>query len=238
MATTTKPRPLTPRAEEVLAIREGRQTMLWEPVKNNRTPLADVQDCPNVIVYETRGETWAHFTNEADTSHEDHVRCPYGSVGDVLYLREKWEVIAAMQDRKRPVSYSGHFIYHADAWGKGTHTAPTVVLPISKDRYEALDYIRHEESKWRPARSMPHWAARTFLEITEIKAARVQSVSEAEAIACGATVDRVASLCNVPWSSMPTLDDAFRVLFDARHGEGSWERNLLCWAVAWRRAEK
>ena len=84
-------------------------------------------------------------------------RCPYGQVGDRLWVRETWAIRENLwvDDHYEP---DGRVIYRADG-----------------------DYA----DRWKPSIYMPRWASRITLEITAIKVERVAEISEDDAIAEG-----------------------------------------------------
>jgi hypothetical protein len=85
---------------------------------------------------------------------------------------------------------------------------------------------------------MPKWAARLFLEITDIRVERVQDISEDDAKAEG-----VSTLPYVmPYDCEPKFAESipvwrFRGLWNrinAKRGYG-WDSNLWCWVIEFRR---
>lgn len=140
-------------------------------------------------------------------------QCPYGVPGDRLWVRETW-------NRFEP--WAGYY-YAADyeGWGIGGDDDP--------------DHIPDHEVRWKPSIHMPRAACRLVLEITDVRIERLQDISEADILAEGITVDRVAQWCNTPWSTMPTLHHAWRVLWESINGAGSWDANPWVWVISFRR---
>jgi hypothetical protein len=136
--------------------------------------------------------------------------CPYGQPGDKLWVRETWGCFDAWQG----------FHYAADHEGFG----------IGPD--DDPDHIPEHAVRWKPSIHMPRAASRLLLEVTEVRVERLQDISEADILAEGVTVDRVAKWCNTPWSSMPTLHHAWRVLWESINGPGSWDANPWVWCVS------
>jgi hypothetical protein len=85
------------------------------------------------------------------------VHCPYGEVGDRLWVRETW----CMSDME---PFCGKVAFKADNWTE----CPS------------------EDGKWKPAIFMPRWASRITLEITEVRRERLQEMSSDDAIEEGA----------------------------------------------------
>lgn len=79
------------------------------------------------------------------------VRCPFGAVGDRLWVREAWA-------RYNIDSHSHDVAYRAtppEDWCKG--------------------------GRWRSSVHMPRWASRITLEITDVRVERLQDITEEDA---------------------------------------------------------
>ena len=81
---------------------------------------------------------------------------------------------------------------------------------------------------WRPSIFMPRWASRLTLTIAEVRAERLQEITEADAKAEGVR----------SFAPRASSDRAvFRVGWDAMHGKtpaARWERNPWVWVVAFK----
>lgn len=87
--------------------------------------------------------------------------CPYGKVGDRLWLRERYRVFSSSDECSHYEScncykYDGKPIYYADQ----------------------LD----NESKWKPSIFMPRKFSRITLEISDTKVERVQQITHEDAV--------------------------------------------------------
>jgi hypothetical protein len=102
---------------------------------------------------------WALF--EGDQFYEDcaYIKCPYGEVGDILWVRETW------WHNRETWGDSEVFLYRAD-------------FPI--DGYDHVDAY-----KWKPSIFMPKDACRIKLRIIDIRVERLQNISNEDAIAEG-----------------------------------------------------
>ena len=85
--------------------------------------------------------------------------CPHGQAGDLLWVRETYYPCVDVEQKIR-----GDYVYKASEY------AHLVV-----------------KGEWKSPRFMPRWASRITLEITEVKAERVQDISEEDAKAEGAS---------------------------------------------------
>ncbi|EOZ9396048.1 TPA: hypothetical protein NPM51_000475 [Enterobacter hormaechei] len=89
--------------------------------------------------------------------------CPFGAVGDRIWVRETWaEAGAGAPDLK---------LYRADY--------PEHV-PTHYENVPPADEIR-----WTPSIHMPRWASRITLEITSVRVEKLDKISEEDAIAEG-----------------------------------------------------
>ena len=91
---------------------------------------------------------------------------------------------AAKADRIRPPSGGGGYLV------AGGELAPKSAETIQRFLKENVDRAKFHsiqiapdepDGKWRPAMHMPRWASRTWLEVTELRAERVQDITEDDA---------------------------------------------------------
>ena len=146
-------------------------------------------------------------------------KCPYGQVGDVLWVRETFTRVS---------------------WADGT-TARKVHTHYKADN----DLIG--EHKWRPSLFMPKAACRIFLEITEIRVERLNDISERDAINEG--IKGTSFVGNAPFLfkdyfyKYPFNDNcppkfSFQTLWQSINGKDSWEANPWVWVISFKRIEK
>jgi hypothetical protein len=82
--------------------------------------------------------------------------------------------------------------------------------------------------RWRPSIHMPKWAARIWLEITNIRVERLNDISDEDAGKEGV---------------FPNGDNAkphvksFFLLWSRLNGAGSWEKNPWVWVIEFKRLE-
>jgi len=131
---------------------------------------------------------------------------PHGQVGDRLWVREKIEVIGWFSGlQKARVEYA---------------TGESLDANCTEEQYiKAIQY-----SAWTPSIFMPRWASRLTLEITEVRAERLQEISDADILAEGIT----SSV-----ESDAELRLRFRNLWDslnAKRGYG-WDKNPWVWVL-------
>ena len=166
------------------------------------------------------------------TSHEKALRAlrlRY-QVGDVMWCRETWAHCQPVlnirkQDGRAITEISdGYAEYKADGFD---------TIQDLKDHRRLVDghEIMVDGDKWRPNIHMPRWAARLFLQVTDVKLERIQNISEedakAEGIYCGTNghyADYPSGQTCPGWASPR---ESFRTLWDsiyAKRGLG-WNDN-------------
>ncbi|HBM3155018.1 TPA: hypothetical protein LVL83_000348 [Klebsiella michiganensis] len=225
--------------EMVRAILDGRKTQTRRIMAPQ--PADDIErgifPNPEVIGWKSsrrhkHGSTTAHF-------------CHYGKPGDRIWVRETWGVVShAFSDDglmidwvpDRPATaihempfgngyYSGYAIYAADGdftWG-------------DDDGYE------DGRSCWKPSIHMPRAASRILLEITDVRAERLNTISEEDARAEG-IIDGGCLNCGEPEpcgcaNPEPDATDAFAYLWQSIYGQESWNANPWVWVIEFKRVE-
>lgn len=123
------------------------------------------------------------------------IACPKGEVGDFLWVREKWQHISACAV---PNCRDSACIEYA----------ATPTFTQEQEQRFGLD------GPWKTPIFMPRWASRITLRITDVRAERLQNISECEAVAEGAS---------------STYD--YAMLWNSIHGSGAWELNPWVWKI-------
>lgn len=121
---------------------------------------------------------WAYPTpiTEDDLTFNDYRvlgNCPYGKPGDRLYIKEGLR-------------------RHGERWFYAADNAPVQVL--SKFKSDMLAWAHHKEQDFSTARFMPRWAARIFIELTDVRVERLQEISDADALAEGCSARLLGEL--------------------------------------------
>ncbi|HEX2655591.1 MAG TPA: hypothetical protein VHN11_18325 [Xanthobacteraceae bacterium] len=224
-----KERPILFSSEMVRALLDGRKTQTRRVVKPQ--PPAVARDVftfhhpdPRTHFYGFDGEALMDWAQP----------CPYGEVGDRLYVRETWQ---NSNHPFGPYEQDCLVFYRADYLDD----------PLGADLERSPDGIRRE---WRPSIHMPRAASRITLEVTGVRVERLQDISEPDAIAEG-----IYSIgqhdCPVFGShplwwheptdqrscSMESARTAYATLWDslnAPHGYG-WDTNPWVWVVEFKR---
>ncbi|MGA7586856.1 MAG: hypothetical protein WCB03_12595 [Rouxiella badensis] len=165
-----KERPIIFNAEMVNAILSGRKTQTRRVIQS---PAKSMQaNGMQVIEYREAGDKWYgdHVFSMRGSSGTWHdytkeqflAKCPFGEIGDRLWVRETWA-------RYNIDQYSHDMAYRAttpDDWPKG--------------------------GLWRQSNHMPRWASRITLEITGVRVERLNSISDADVKVEGYPAEREA----------------------------------------------
>ncbi len=178
----------------------------------------------------SEGKLWAGFGNPEDPVY---VKCPYGIVGDRLYVRETWWDLGHNENGKWEGRTEAHTVkprYVATCPDPFAEGIGGVAEPKRIPWRKALLY--HCTWRKRPSIFMPKWVARIWLEITNIRVERVQDIDAVEAEAEG--MRRPKRLC--PDRHDEYILERFIRLWDSlnakrwqrwRDEEGNWHRTFV-----------
>ncbi|KUE89126.1 hypothetical protein ASL20_09870 [Cupriavidus necator] len=143
--------------------------------------------------------------------------CPYGKAEDRLWVRETWAQPVALDP--------GPTVYRADY--------PECV-PAGFENVPPAEAIR-----WKPSIHMPRALCRLELEITALRAERLNDCSEADAIAEGIApeLDGWTDYSNPSCQMCMNPVDSYRTLWNSINGADAWDTNPRVWVVGFRRVE-
>ncbi len=194
--TATKERPILFSGPMVRALLDGRKTQTRRIVKPQPDHFhRDIIGKPQPW----NTEDW----NRVLPQHgEKEIACPYGCVGDRLWVRETWSSWLGAEEAGSPLCVR----YKADGES----------LPLGQ--------------RWKPSIHMLRLLSRLTLEITDVRVERLDSISEAGAIAEGPP----EVSCD---SYSATKDDPradFRALWTKINGVGSWVLNPWVWVLTFK----
>ena len=136
--------------------------------------------------------------------------CPYGSPGDLLWVREA-HALSANPDLK--------------PWYRLDH-------PEARSGGPRVDV------KWRPSIHMPRWASRITLRITDVRVERLQDITQKDAIAEGApeshsSIDRISR----HFGYQDFSRSWFAQTWEKINGPGAWDANPWVWVIAFERVK-
>lgn len=112
-----------------------------------------------------------------------YFKCPYGKVGDKLWVREGFRCTGGGSER--------NLLYRADGGDSalsfcGINDGRSAA--VQKQHWVEWDRLTYETKtgcNWRPSIHMPRWASRILSEITDIRVERVQEITDAAVLAEG-----------------------------------------------------
>lgn len=213
-----KERPILFNGAMVRAIREGRKTVTRRVMR--------VQPVLNGRLWEVYGAGWSEALQgvPAVPGHSLAAHCPFGQVGDRLWVRETF----------------------MDLRGTGVEHRPDPCGPLQRYAYAAecppgshADMTRKDYGlKWRPSIHMPREACRILLEVTAVRIERLQAITPEQAEAEG--VD--GAMCRQYLEAAPSRHECkaaaihgFSGLWNATGGD--WAANPWVWVVEFQRVQ-
>jgi hypothetical protein len=149
------------------------------------------------------------------------IHCPYGEIGDRLWLREAW-------------SYYEHetlfdcIRYKADGYCRKPDFARMTEEQCGAFEMHC-DGCGCADHRWRSPIHMPRWASRITLEIAGLRVERLQDISEEDAQAEGVTESIVLP------GDCGSFVASFGYLWESIHGAGSWAENPWVWVIEFKR---
>lgn len=142
------------------------------------------------------------------TGFTKRIKCPYGSIGDRLWIRETWTQMY------EPIGdpLGGRPVYKADNnaeckkvfWG------------------------------WTPSIHMPRWASRIILEVTKVDPMRLQDITPAMILAEGIKFDQHYEGVENPCDEIRMLN-AFQEYWDHLYPKYPFVSDPWCWGIEFRR---
>ncbi len=197
-------------ADMVRAILDGRKTQTRRPIKWKQTRFTEIGERED-------GSKWP-WSEDAEHACDFWHPCPFGAVGDRIWVRETWaEAGASAPDLKL---YRANYPEHV----------PSI--------YENVPPAK--EIHWTPSIHMPRWASRILLEITGVLVERLNTISEHDAQAEG-----VARLRGGFWKHYQpgwtqhqlSARGSFVTLWKSIYGEEGWKSNPWVWVIEFKRVE-
>ncbi|EIC3155956.1 hypothetical protein K9015_003274 [Salmonella enterica] len=201
-------------SEMVRAILDGRKTQTRRPIKWKQTRFTEIGERED-------GSKWP-WSEDAEHASDFWHPCPFGTVGDRIWVRETWaEAGAGAPDLKL---YRANYPAH---------------VPTHYENVPPVDEIR-----WTPSIHMPRWASRILLEITNVRVDRLNSISEQDALSEGIDRERLEEsqgnydcIADHNMTGRPTATGAFKYLWESIYGEENWQVNPWVWVIEFKRVE-
>ncbi len=220
-----KARPILFSGAMVRALLEGRKTQTRRLLKNPEYYGCPTGDCPH-----------DHQRECNEAMQENLVECPYGKPGDLLWVRESYQLDGNI-DHLPPSECEGSVVW----WLNGCSTEKHMSCP----------------GRIRNHRFMPRWASRITLELTGVRVERLQDISEDDARLEGVEPleiereDRDYKICpkcggtrlhnglggsggvifDIDCTDCDTHKKRFNHLWQSINGAGNWEENPWVWVL-------
>jgi len=161
--------------------------------------------------------------------HENNiaVACPYGKVGDRLWVRETWRVDWADEAM-------AEIGFRADEDSKKC-APPFPWLDRANEKHLEPD----SKIRWQPSIFMPRWACRVILEITAVRVERLQDISEedakAEGVDTSVTHPSPTGVGKFRVKNYVFAREAYADLWRLINGHDSWAQNPWVWVIEFKR---
>lgn len=201
-----KERPIIMTGESVRAILEGMKTQTRRVIK------------PQPPQWTWNRYKWDDHCIDVGTVQPCYVKCPYGSPGDMLWVRETWRT-EELDDGLDGIRYKTD-----DGFKPIENTAAAADAWIEAD-YAGL-------GKWRSPIFMPRWASRITLETVSVRVEKLQDIGYMDII-------KECPPYQIDFITMRSrsLEDTFRVVWDSINAKRGypWSSNPWVWVIEFRR---
>lgn len=218
-----KERPILFSGPMVRALLAGRKTQTRRTVK-----LAVPSDADEVFFWSGDDLRRQGFSNVADTGlwarkngRDGYLRfigrCPYGSPGDQLWVKET------------------HAVVPRSSYAMSVGVQQTLKPDDGHDAaVYAADWERSKPGRWRPSIHMPRWASRLTLGVTDVRAERLQDISAADAYAEGGDPVHMqpGGAQGDPSEGWLCYRAGFESLWASINGPDGWAANPWVWVVS------
>ncbi len=219
--------------EMVRAILEGRKTQTRRIMKNQ--PAEVGPEAPVMVRKIGAGFQWYGADGVSSVFN-----CPFGIVGDRIWVRETWAILG--NEDGCSVDWNDNLCRGDEKNAARIYRASCEQKPGDYGLWsipDDADWKPHTVNEkfhggWRPSIHMPRWATRILLEITNVRVERLNDISECDARAEG--VPPAGSLLPdhpgtflTPKGDFAMAKVAFQRLWESIYGEESWNANPWVW---------
>lgn len=210
--------------EMVRAILDGRKTQTRRPIKWKQTRFTEIGERED-------GSKWP-WSEDAEHACDFWHPCPFGAVGDRIWVRETARCEWQRGDFKDAAFETG-VTYKADGERQSFRSA---------EQYKTFPRRSHATNgdlAWHPSIHMPRWASRILLEITDVRVERLNAISQEDAQAEGMELTGWRPTYSDPDSGgeVMTPYDNFAELWSSIYGDESWQANPWVWVIEFKRVE-
>ncbi|WP_312624944.1 hypothetical protein [Scandinavium sp.] len=218
-------------AEMVRALLDGRKTQTRRPMKSDCMDIGERDD----------GSRWPW--REHNDGGDYWYPCPFGEVGDRIWVRETWSVVShSFNDGGLMIDYVPDRpakAVHEQPFGNGYYSGHAIYATDGDFTWGDDDGCVDGRSCWKPSIHMPRWASRITLEITDVRVERLNSISQEDAQAEGMELTGWRPTYSDPDSGgeVWTPYDNFAQLWESIYGEEGWKDNPWVWVIEFKRVK-
>lgn len=185
----------------------------WSPEKINSWRLVETitgDDCKKLSCRQPPENAYAGFLMGKESHSPAYFKCPYGQVGDQLWVKETSRVGS---NGWHHIDGHWHYLeYKADNSSRMNKFEAPKHFPSRSHNFDG-------SMRWHPSIFMPRWASRIQLEITGVRVERLMGISEDDA-----TKEMVCS------GYIPAVDE-YQEMWEKINGAGSWAANPWVWVI-------
>lgn len=228
----TKERPIILTAQEVNAVLAGDKTQHRVIIENTKDTQClfngdwrydgrdfldsdgDTPD-PEGAHYVERLEPEQGEENQYTEDYRCVGRCPLGSIGDRLWVRETHHVPDFLHD------------YEQKELAEGLITRDDLGMSYKAD----APHMTPADGGWTSPVAMPRWASRLLLEITDIRIERVRDITHNDSVA-----EYCFNFGEKKKQCIPPLS-GFAEYWREKHGDDSWRSNPWVWVIEFKVVE-
>lgn len=238
-------RPIIFNADMVRAVLDGRKTQTRRIIKvqpeSNQLGLLRITDSTkrnDIGKYH-----WAESNATGNHARSKLFACPFGAVGDHLWVKETWSVVShAFDDDGLMIDYVPDrpaIAVHEKPFGNGYYSGHAIYAADGGFTWGDDDGCVDGRSCWKPSIHMPRWASRITLEITGVSVERLWDITEDDAKAEGCTFEalRFKPGTREVEEMGHTAVYQFGGLWQSIYGDDSWQANPWVWVIEFKRVE-
>jgi len=226
-------RPLDLTENEVCAILDGKKTQVRLPV-DPQPWLVPASDEASPLA----------FMSIDGTNELTEKDCPFGAVGDRLWVREPFRLLremlggatasCAVSIQYRATMDREHFAYWKVIASSADSSLPDGTSKYSGEIGEHRGFLVTSPVAWKPGRCMPRWASRITLEILGVRLQHIQDTGIDDMFAEG--VDKYETYDGGRVISVPQARGRFRAMWNDHYAESGlgWEANPTVWAITFK----
>jgi hypothetical protein len=198
---------------------QGLDLLNRDPSRYTR-PVPQTKDRSVWIVHDT-----------LDNSIPHALKCPYGGIGDRLWVRETWQAVRVAVN---PETGYGDRIYYPRDIPKSSENGWWAVAYAADPAWPGTESREERGFPWRPSIFMPRWASRLSLKITDVRLEQLQSIRPGDIGEEGLPVDYTVP--DHPWALETEQREAFKALWDGLNAKKApWAKNPWVWAITFAR---